>query len=83
MKYHPTIRIQGSAILSLQNQTTDVLVAINALKDALTRAAPHGRDYQNVDEILAAGREHGALFRIINDLRAQWEERRDAIEAQS
>lgn len=46
----PTVSLNGSTAQELLQQQLDVLKAVDALRDAMRQAAPHGRDYQYAPE---------------------------------
>lgn len=43
----PTVSLSGSPARMLIEQIIDVRTAIRAVQEAMAKASPHGRDYQN------------------------------------
>lgn len=50
MTTFPTINLNGTDAKDLLQQNVDVLTALEALREAMAKAAPHGRDYQTMPD---------------------------------
>jgi hypothetical protein len=73
---NPRVNLNGTSVLELLKQVEEVYAKANALMDALSRATPHGRDYQTYPDGLAFREAQDAfqvMFRHAHQVREEFE----------
>ena len=70
----PTINRNGSSAESLTRKYGAARIAVMNALDALSEAAPHGRDYQlNPGAYMVAAIEHERRYKALRDIRDEME----------
>jgi len=69
----PTVHLNGTSRDELVAQLRTAIEAIHAAESALTKAAPHGRDYypQGSDAIRVAQQEHAARLVKLQEIESE------------
>jgi hypothetical protein len=80
----PAVNINGTSRAELVEQQLTARHALDAAMLAMKAAAPHGRDYQTVDQSVfrIARAEHGRRLQAIVALMSEYQQMAEAINAQ-
>jgi hypothetical protein len=72
---NPTIHLNGTSVEDLFAQVSVVLEALRLARNAMRRAAPHGRDYypQGPGALPVAHDEHNARLDKLTDIMREYE----------